>query len=76
MSTRTGTLIDPRNYEAEHHWYRQGNVIGWFDKRLKLWTVFAIDPVTLLQAGPTDYFPNAASLADYQGEGAFPADLY
>lgn len=76
MSVRKGTVIDPRNWEPENFWFRQGNVIAWFDRHIKLWTVFAIDPVTLNQAGPADYFPNAASLAEYQGAGAFPADTY
>lgn len=72
---RKGTLIDPRNYEAENYWFRQGNVIAWYDRHIRLWTVFAID-CSGNQIGPADYHPNAASLADYQGAGAYPADVY
>lgn len=72
---RKGTLIDPRNWVPSDFWFRQGDVIAWYDRRIKLWTVFAIDRAGN-QAGPADYHPNAASLCEYQGAGAYPADVY
>lgn len=75
MSTRTGSLIDPRNYEQADHWYRQGNVIAWYDRYIKLWTVYAVTPEGH-QAGPAQYAPHWSDVVREQGQGAYPAPLY
>lgn len=61
-ATRTGTLIDPRNYDADENWYRQGNRVAFWDKYTKHWICFDIDPRTLYQDSHADLYPNAPSL--------------
>lgn len=72
---RNGSLIDRRNWDASNHWYRQGNVIAWYDRYTKLWTVYAIT-ADGMQAGPAQYHHNWQCLVSTQGDGAYPAPLF
>ncbi len=70
MSSRTGSLIDKRNYISEDHWYRIGDRIAWWDRYLKLWTLYYVEPGTPYQRGGTSYYNNADDLI--AGEADIP----
>ena len=60
-ANRTGTLIDPRNWDSQKYWYRQGNAIAWWDRYTKSWTAFRVDAVGN-QVTPARYYANAGQL--------------
>lgn len=59
--TRTGSLIDPRNYEGGENWYRHGNRVAFWDRYTKHWICYDIDAAGH-QQGCADLYPNAGSL--------------
>jgi hypothetical protein len=61
VSTRTGSLIDRRNWEPENYWFRQGMAIGWYDRGQRLWTVYRID-ADGNQVSGTRYYAKAEHL--------------
>lgn len=65
MVSRTGTIIDRRNWDAENHWYQQGLAICWYDKHERSWTAYRIDPKGN-QVTHAAYFANAEQVVANQ----------
>jgi hypothetical protein len=61
-ASRRNTLIDPRNYVYADRWFRVDDRIAWWDRYLRLWTLFYCEPGTPYQRGPCEYYNNAQDL--------------
>ena len=59
---RRGSSIDRRNWVAEDSWYRQGNRIAWYDRNIRLWTLYDCEPGTDYQCSETVYYVTVADL--------------
>jgi hypothetical protein len=59
---RKGSIIDRRNWKALDYWYRQGDRIAWYDRNIRAWTLYSVEPGTDYQRGAAEYYPNMDAL--------------
>lgn len=64
------SILDKAFYEKKHYWYRQGNRIAWWDRKLKLWTSYLINEKGS-QISETDYANNKADFLEMEKDGFF-----
>lgn len=63
--TRTGSIIDRRNWNADECWFEQGMARTFWDVHTKTWILFRVD-ADRNQVGPAHFFPNSESLIAQQ----------
>ena len=63
--SRTGTIIDRRNWNADERWFEQGMARTFWDRYTKMWILFRVDS-NRYQVGPAHFFPNSDCLIAQQ----------
>lgn len=56
-----GSLLDPANYDKDESWYRAGDRIAWYDRRIKHWTTYTVSPEGH-QLGGAEYYKRVRDL--------------
>jgi hypothetical protein len=63
MESLPETLLDRINWDDDESWYALENIRAFFDRRLKLWTVYEVD-ANDYQISSCEYFNNKGDYID------------
>jgi len=63
MESLPETLLDRINWDDDESWYALENIRAFFDRHLKLWTVYEVDADNY-QTGSCEYFNNKGDYID------------